>query len=381
MSQLAHKPRIFRNLRRLVLKVGSGVLAGEDGLRREVIARIALEVSKQAEAGRQAIVVTSGAVAAGRLRLHQQSRSSIGARQAAAAVGQIELMRTYAEEFARFGLTAAQLLLTHQDLAEKLRRENARHTLNTLLRQGAVPIINENDTVAVEEIRFGDNDHLSALVAVLAQAGLLVMLSDVPGVLTGDPRRRRDVRRIPLIADGLGEIRGVVADGAGPLGSGGMASKLKAAREVTRAGAAVIIASGIEADGLAAALDPNRESGTLILPSSAARLKGRKHWIAYALKPAGWLRLDRGAVLALRVNGKSLLPSGIQEVRGDFASGDCVALADQDGQEFGRGLVNYPAAHVLRVKGRRSDEIMRLLGYKVSDEIIHRDNMVVLKGS
>jgi glutamate 5-kinase len=379
MSQLAHKPQIFRHLRRFVLKVGSGVLAGQDGLRREVIARIAAEASKQARAGRQAIVVTSGAVAAGRLCLRAVPGASIAARQAAAAVGQIELMRIYAEEFARFGLTVAQLLLTHGDLAETRRRENARHTLNTLLKHGAVPIINENDTIAVDEIRFGDNDHLSALVAVLAQAGLLVMLSDVPGVLTGDPRRRRDARRIPLIADGQGEIRGVVADGAGPIGTGGMASKLKAAREAMRAGAAVIITSGVEPDGLAAALDPNRESGTLILPA-AARLKGRKHWIAYALKPAGWLRLDRGAAEAVRVNGKSLLPSGIKEVRGDFASGDCVALADEEGLEFGRGLVNYPATHVLMLKGRRSNEILRLLGYKVSDEIVHRDNMALLKG-
>jgi glutamate 5-kinase len=378
MSQLAHKARLFPHLRRFVLKVGSGVLAGNGELRREVITRIAEQANAQAALGRAAIVVTSGAVAAGRLRLRNWADKSIAARQAAAAVGQIELMRIYVEEFARFGLPVAQLLLTHQDLAETRRRENARHTLNTLLKRGVVPIINENDTVAVDEIRFGDNDHLSALVTVLAQANLLVMLSDVPGVLTGDPRRRRDTRRIPLITDGYGEIKGVVADGAGPMGSGGMASKLKAAREVTRAGAAVIITSGIEPESLADALDPGRETGTLFMPTDA-RLRARKHWIAYALKPAGWLRLDQGAAQAVRANGKSLLPSGIKEVRGEFSSGDCVTLADEDGVEIGRGLVNYPSAHVLKLKGRRSSEILRLLGYKVSDEVVHRDNMALLK--
>jgi glutamate 5-kinase len=379
MSQLEHKAQIFRHLRRIVLKVGSGVLAGDDGLQREVIARIAAQASAQRRSGREIIVVTSGAVAVGRLCLRTGPNSSMADRQAAAAVGQIELVRIYAEEFARFGLTVAQLLLTHQDLAETRRRENARHTLNTLLKRGVVPIINENDTVAVDEIRFGDNDHLSALVAVLARAGLLVMLSDVPGVLTGNPRRRRDVQQIPLITDAQSEIKGVIADGAGPRGSGGMISKLEAAREATRAGAAVIITSGIEPEGIVAALDPKRESGTLILPAGS-RLKERKHWIAYALKPAGWLRLDHGAAQALRVNGKSLLPSGIKEVGGEFVSGDCVVLADEEGLEFGRGLVNYPAAHVLTLKGRRSSEILRLLGYKVSDEIVHRDNMVLLKG-
>jgi glutamate 5-kinase len=241
-----------------------------------------------------------------------------------------------------------------------------------------IPIVNENDTVAVEEIRLGDNDMLSSLVATMLQAELLLILSDVPGVLTGDPRRRADARLIPLIADPEAEMKGLVAESAGPLGSGGMATKLKAARQAARAGVPVIVAAGREADSIRAALDTSRECGTLILPARA-RLRGRKHWIAFALRPTGALAVDRGAAEALRLKGRSLLASGIREVRGDFGGGDCVSLLDPDGVEFGRGLVNYPSGDVLKVKGRRSDEISRLLGYKVADEIIHRDNFVLLE--
>ena len=362
-----------------MLKVGSGVLADDYGPRREVVGRIAAEVALQMRQGRNVIVVTSGAVAAGKIRLGTARNSgAVVFRQAAAAVGQIELMRIYSEELSARGLLAAQLLLTHEDLADRRRRENALRTIETLLKHGAVPIVNENDTVAVEEIRFGDNDRLSALVAVLVQADLLVILSDVDGVLTGDPRRRSDARRIPLIPDAQAEIKGVVTDGVGPKGTGGMASKLKAAQEATRAGTPVIIASGLDPRGLSDALDPLKETGTLILPARR-QLNRRKHWIAYALKPAGVLTLDRGATEALKRNGKSLLPSGIKEVSGDFQSGDCVALVDEQGDEFGRGLVNYPAADIIKLKGRRTADIARVLGYKIADEIIHRDNLVLLK--
>ena len=271
-----------------------------------------------------------------------------------------------------------QLLLTHQDLAERKRRLNAAHTIEALLTTGVIPIVNENDTVAVEEIRMGDNDVLSSLVAGMVQAGLLIILSDVEGVLTGDPRKRADASLIPLIADPEAGMRGLVADSAGPLGSGGMATKLKAARQAARAGISVVIARGRHPDTLAIVLDPERETGTLILPARH-RLRGRKHWIAFALRPSGTLGVDCGAAEALRKRGRSLLPSGIREVSGSFASGDCVSLLDQEGIEFGRGLVNYPAADVLKVKGMRSHEISRVLGYKVADEIIHRDNFVLIE--
>jgi glutamate 5-kinase len=262
-------------------------------------------------------------------------------------------------------------------LAERRRRNNARQTIETLLAAGVVPIVNENDTVAVEEIRFGDNDNLSALVANLVGAQMLVMLTDVAGVLTADPRKGAETRLIPLITDAEAEMKGLVADSSGPLGTGGMASKLKAARQAAQAGIAVVIASGLEPDTLTSVLAADDEKGTLILPHTT-RLKARKHWIAFALKPAGSLGLDRGAADALRQKGRSLLPSGIREVQGEFSGGDCVSLLDHNGEEFGRGLVNYSSTDVLKVKGKRSSEIPTLLGYKVSDEIIHRDNLVLL---
>jgi glutamate 5-kinase len=372
-----YKEAIIAPLRRLVVKVGSAVLSDPNGLRADVIANLARQIDAIIRDGREVVLVTSGAIAAGRARLGRRA-STIAERQAAAATGQIDLMRQWAKAFDAHGRTVAQLLLTHQDLAERKRRLNATHTIESLFAAGVIPIVNENDTVAVEEIRMGDNDVLSSLVAGMVQAGLLIILSDVAGVLTGDPRTRSDARLIPLITDPEAGMRGLVAESAGPLGVGGMATKLKAARQAARAGICVIIAPGREPDTLTLALDPSREIGTLVLPARR-RLPGRKHWIAFALRPSGALALDRGAAEALRSKGRSLLPSGIRDVRGEFASGDCVSLLDSDGVEFGRGLVNYPAADVLKVKGMRSQEIPRVLGYKVADEIIHRDNFVLIE--
>jgi glutamate 5-kinase len=377
MSHLLYKADLLARTRRVVVKVGSAVLSDRGGLRCDVISRLAAEVDHLMTRGYEVVLVTSGAIAAGRARLGAPLNASIAMRQAAAAAGQIALMAQYAQAFAAHQRNIAQILLTHSDIAERLRRNNARHTIETLLQHGIIPIINENDTVAVEEIRFGDNDNLSALVATLVQAQLLIILTDVVGVLTGDPRTRPDAQLIPLIADAEAEMKGLVAEAAGPLGTGGMASKLRAARQAARAGIAVIIASGHESGALAEAVDPQRERGTLILPA-VTRLRGRKHWIAFALKPLGALALDKGAAEALRHKGRSLLPSGVREVTGDFSGGDCVTLLDHEGHEFGRGLVNYPAADVLKLRGRRTSEIAAVLGYQVADEIIHRDNLVLL---
>ena len=382
MSQLIHKAELIRRVRRVVVKVGSAVLSDTAGIRADLVASLAGEIAALVKRGLEVILVTSGAIAAGRARLKLARAATISHRQAAAATGQIELMALYAQKFSAHGIAVAQILLSHQDLADRVRCNNARRTIETLLASAIVPIVNENDTVATEEIRFGDNDRLSALVAGLMQAQMLVILSDVAGVLTGDPRSRPDVRLIPLIAEAESQMTGLVAEvgiqSAGPLGSGGMAAKLKAARQAARAGIAVIIASGREANTIAAALDSSQEIGTLITPAGT-RLKSRKHWIAFALKPAGSLDVDRGAAEALRKKGRSLLPSGIREVRGEFTGGDCVSLIDPDGVEFGRGLVNYAAPDVVKLKGRRTTEISTLLGYKVADEIIHRDNFVLLE--
>jgi glutamate 5-kinase len=377
MSQLDYKRALIEPAQRLVVKVGSAVLSDRDGLRTGTIDLLAAEIDAVMRAGREVVLVTSGAIAAGRARLGHHG-TSMAERQAAAATGQIELMRRWARAFDARGRIVAQLLLTHQDLAERKRRDNAVHTLEVLLAAKVVPIINENDTVAVEEIRMGDNDVLSSLVAGMVHAQLLVILSDVPGVLTGDPRKDPNARLIPLITDAEAGMRGLVAESKGPLGSGGMATKLKAARQAARAGISTIIAPGRGENPLRAVLDPACEIGTLILPSRT-RLNSRKQWIAFAMRPSGALAVDDGAADALRRKGRSLLASGICEVRGDFASGDCVSLLDHAGVEFGRGLVNYPATDVSRVKGRPSTEIATVLGYKVADEIIHRDNFVLIE--
>ncbi len=377
MSQLDYKRALIEPAQCLVVKVGSAVLSDRDGLRTETIDLLAAQIDAVMRAGREVVLVTSGAIAAGRARLGHHG-TSMAERQAAAATGQIELMRQWAKAFDARGRIIAQLLLTHQDLAERKRRDNAVHTLEVLLAAKVVPIINENDTVAVEEIRMGDNDVLSSLVAGMVHAQLLVILSDVPGVLTGDPRKDPSARLIPLITDAEAGMRGLVAESKGPLGSGGMATKLKAARQAARAGISTIIAAGRTENPLRAVLDPACEIGTLILPSRT-RLNSRKQWIAFAMRPSGALAVDDGAAEALRRKGRSLLASGICEVRGDFASGDCVSLLDHAGVEFGRGLVNYPATDVSRVKGRPSAEIADVLGYKVADEIIHRDNFVLIE--
>ena len=376
MSQLDYKTLLLAPVRRIVIKVGSAVLSNRDGLRVGVIDHLADQIEAVLGRGHEVVLVTSGAIAAGRARLGRHG-ASMAERQAAAATGQIELMRQWAKAFEVRGRTIAQLLLTHQDVAERPRRLNAVHTIRALMAANALPVVNENDTVAVEEIRMGDNDVLSSLVADMIQAELLIILSDVEGVLTGDPRKRADARLIPLITDPEAEMRGLVAESAGPLGSGGMATKLQAARQAARAGISVIIAPGCEPDAIVAATDPVREIGTLVMPAPK-RMRSRKHWIAFALRPVGALALDRGAAEALRNRGRSLLASGVREVRGNFRSGDCVSLLDDDDVEFGRGLVNYPAADVLRLKGKQSADIVQVLGYKLADEIVHRDNFVLL---
>ncbi|HYR97295.1 MAG TPA: glutamate 5-kinase [Candidatus Binatus sp.] len=375
-DQLAHKARLLRRVRRAVIKIGSNVLAAPSGLRRERVRALAAGIAELAARGRQIVVVSSGAVAAGAARLGPR-RSRIEWRQAAAAVGQIGLMAAYERAFATHGLQVAQVLLTHADLADRRRYLNARHTLRTLLDLRVVPIVNENDTVAVEELRFGDNDNLSALTASLIEADLLVILSDVDGVYTHDPRL--DVGATPIRVARADDA--AVARAAGPavsgVGTGGMASKLAAARKAAAAGVPTVIADGTRDGVLAAIFDPAIEAGTLLL-ADGDRLAHRKHWIAYTLKPAGTLHLDEGAERALAKGGRSLLPSGVRGVNGSFGVGDCVGCVGPDGREFARGLVNYAAAEVEKIKGAHTRDIERLLGYKGSDEVIHRDDLVVM---
>ncbi len=378
-DQRTHKARLLKRVKRAVVKVGSNVLAGPGGLRRERVRALAGEIAALVDGGRQIVVVTSGAVAGGAARLGQadRTRSRIEWRQAAAAVGQIGLMAAYERAFAAHERQVAQVLLTHADLADRRRYLNARHTLCTLLDLGVVPIVNENDTVAVEELKFGDNDNLSALTASLVEADLLVMLSDVAGLYTRDPRLDpgAEIVRVARADDGA------ALDAAGPaqsgVGTGGMASKVDAARKAAAAGIPTVVGDGTSEGVLAAIFDPGTEIGTLFL-ANGDPLARRKHWIAYTLKPAGVLRVDAGAERALARGGRSLLPSGVVAVEGDFGVGDCVRCLGPEGREFARGLVNYGAPELARITGVHTREIERVLGYKGSDEVIHRDDLVLL---
>jgi glutamate 5-kinase len=380
MSQLEYKKRFLRRARRVVVKVGSQVLSSAAGIEAERIRTLAQELAALHDREKEIVVVSSGAVAAGMTRLGVAARpKTIPQKQALAAVGQIRLMALYERSFSRFGKSVAQVLLTHEDLANRKRYLNAKHTLRTLLQSRIIPIINENDTVATEEMKFGDNDRLSALVATLLQADLLVILSDVDGVFDRDPRVHRDGRLIPLI-ESLKAMKPRISLGpAGAYGTGGIVSKIEAAETAAVAGIPTWIANGLAADSLRRLFDPREEIGTLIVPE-ANRLATRKHWIAYYLRPAGEMVVDRGAYEALVRRKKSLLPSGLKEVRGSFEAGDCVRCLDPSGREFARGLVNYSSQELNRIKGLHTSGIEKALGYKVSDEIIHRDDLVVLAG-
>ena len=374
--QLTHKARILEKTRRIVVKVGSSVLSDGDGVYAPRVRQLATTLSTLRQV--EVVLVTSGAVAAGMGALNMKQRPrTIPAKQAAAAIGQITLMALYEECFSRHAIRVAQILLTHDDLANRRRYLNAKHTLLTLIESGVVPIVNENDTVAVEEIQFGDNDNLSAQVAVLVEADLLIILSDVAGLYDTDPRLDRHAKRIALVErfdDQLMQRCGQ----AGPLGRGGMTSKIEAAQKAALSGIPSLLIDGRSNEELYAAFDPQREAGTLFLPVSD-RIASRKHWIAYTLKPAGSLRLDAGAAAAIRRDGRSLLPAGVRGVHGSFEEGDCVTCLDESGDEFARGLVNYRATALRQIQGVHTSQIEQTLGYKVGDEVIHRDDLALLQ--
>ena len=381
-DHLCHKAAILRRARRVVIKVGSSILSRQDGVNVESVERLARDMAAlragSQERGKEIVLVSSGAVAAGlgRLGIQLERSRTIPSKQAAAAVGQIALMALYEQAFSRHGAHVGQILLTHDDVADRGRYLNAKHTVQTLLENGVLPIVNENDSVAVEEIEFGDNDNLSALVAVLIEADLLVILSDVEGLYECDPRLHADARLVSLVErcdDALSYTTGA----AGPLGRGGMTSKIQAARKAALSGIPTIIADGRHDTSLPAVFSSDIPTGTLFLPVSD-RITSRKHWIAYTLKPVGSLQLDAGAVDAVRRAGRSLLPAGVREVRGTFGVGDCVACVDDRGHEFARGLVNYHSAALEQIKGLKTSQIEQILGYKVSDEVIHRDDLALL---
>jgi len=372
--------RELTRIRRLVVKVGSGLItAREAGLDPGRIGALADELAAVRHHGTEVALVSSGAVVAGMARLKLQVRPrSIPEKQAAAAVGQSALMEHYETAFARHGVTVAQILLTQADVSARARYLNARNTLTTLLGYGVVPIINENDTVAVEEIKFGDNDNLSALVAQLIDADLLVLLTDVDGLYTGDPSRDPQARKLDTVEAVTPEIERLVWSDADRVAVGGMATKLQAAQKAAASGVPMVIASGREPGTLARVL--RGEPVGTYFPPRGDRLAARKRWIAFAVPPQGRLLVDAGARQALIERGKSLLPSGVVDIEGDFDAGEVVALcaADGDGKEFARGLVNFDAQELRTIRRAKTTEIESLLGYKSFDEVVHRDNLVVL---
>jgi len=372
------RKKILGKVRRIVVKVGSSILASvEKGLHYEVFSHLTKEISDLKRQGYEIVLVSSGAIAAGMEKLGYKTRpQAITQKQATAAVGQTRLMNIYENYFSHFQQMVAQVLLTHDDLSRRRRFLNARNTLLTLLKLGIIPIINENDTVAVDEIKFGDNDNLSALITNLIGADLLIILTDIEGLCDSDPRVNPNARCIPLVEEIDVDMGGIVGGTKSETSVGGMISKIQAARKASRFGIPTVVARGTK-EGVLHQILKGKEIGTLILPKGEA-LSSRKHWIAFNPKPKGEVMVDDGAKKAIVQKGKSLLPSGVVKIRGSFDRGDLVTCQGPRGKEFARGLVNYSATELEKIKGLRSDQIESTLGYKYSDEVIHRDDLVVL---
>jgi glutamate 5-kinase len=362
----------------LVVKVGSSLVTREGrGVDAEAIARWAAQVAKLRQSGKSVVLVSSGAIAEGMQRLGWTKRPhSMHELQAAAAVGQMGLVQAYESAFRGHNLRTAQLLLTHADLADRQRYLNARSTLRTLLALGVVPVINENDTVVTDEIKFGDNDTLAALVTNLIEADALIILTDQPGLYESDPRKNSEAVLVAQADADDPKLEAMAGGSASALAKGGMLTKVHAAKRAARSGAHTVIASGSEPDALLRIAQGER-LGTL-LTARTAPIAARKQWLADHLTVTGLLTLDAGATKALVRDGKSLLPIGVTAVSGDFARGEIVGCVDPEGKQVARGLVNYSAEETRRIMRRPSGEIEAVLGYVDEPELIHRDNLVLL---
>jgi len=363
--------------RRWVVKIGSALLTNDGkGLATEAIATWVEQMARLREQGIELVLVSSGAVAEGMTRLGWNKRPhALHELQAAAAVGQMGLVQAWESRFKQYGLHTAQVLLTHDDLSHRMRYLNARSALRTLLDLGVVPVVNENDTVVTDEIRFGDNDTLAALVANLVEAELLVLLTDQQGMYDKDPREHAEAALLEVVQADDRRLDAMAGEG-GSLGRGGMRTKVRAARLAARSGAATIIAAGREA-GILSQIAEGANVGTLLLPGQEPTA-ARKQWLAGHLQVKGSLSLDEGAVRVLTQQGRSLLAVGVNGVKGDFKRGEVVSCLDGSGNEVARGLVNYSAAETLRIMGRPSEKIESILGYIDEPELIHRDNLVLV---
>jgi len=369
--------KIQTRAKRIVIKVGSSTLTRDGKLRPRKFSELARAISELMDSGREVVLVSSGAVAAGSHRLGwKHTGRSIPQKQAAAAIGQISLVEIYQRRFAHYGKQVGQLLLTRSGLQNRERFLNARHTLQELLRLGAVPIVNENDSVATEEIRFGDNDTLSANIVNLIGADLLIIITDVDGLYTEPPTPGQPRPGLIDVVDSVTPQIIAAAQGTGSIyGQGGMASKLEAARVAGRSGAATVLCNGRKSDAIARIVAGD-SVGTLFRPRE--RMTSRKHWLAFTTRTQGTLSIDKGAAQALLNRGRSLLPAGVVKIKGTFGVGDPVLCVDAKGRKLARGLSAYNANDVERIKGLAAKEIGRVLGYSNGPEVIHRDDLVIL---
>ena len=369
---------LIQDSKTLIVKVGSSLVTNNgQGLDKVAIAAWAQQISALVKQGKQVVLVSSGAVAEGMQRLGWKKRPvEVNELQAAAAVGQMGLVQMYEQCFAQHGLHTAQLLLTHEDLADRKRYLNARTTLRTLLDLNVIPIINENDTVVTEEIRFGDNDTLGALVANLIEADALIILTDQQGLYSADPRKDPNAVFINFETAGNPELESMAGGAGSAVGTGGMLTKILAAKRAANSGAHTVIASGREPEVLMR-LSLGEAIGTH-LKAGKMKTLAKKQWLADHLRVGGKLVLDDGAVSVLSKDGKSLLPIGVVDVLGQFERGDVVACVDAQGKEWARGIVNYNANEVRRIKRKPSNEIESVLGYVEEKELIHRDNLVLV---
>lgn len=371
LATLAHTKKIL-------IKIGSAVLTGTDGLDLKIIDSLVAEMSGLVRQGYSVVLVTSGAIASGKHRLNITGKlKSIPEKQAAAAVGQGRLMRVYSKSFEKKGLYVAQILLTLADLTDRQRFLNIRNTLSTLTDWKVIPVINENDTVAVDEIKFGDNDNLAAMIANIVEADLFINLTNTAGLYDCNPAQSGKARFIPLVREFTDEIEAIATAETSSAGTGGMKSKVLAAKKVTAIGIPCIIAPGKKKKVLGDIL-AGKEIGTLFLPM-ADRLKSKKYWIAFTLRSRGKLVVDDGAGRALLEKGKSLLPSGIIDVDGDFAVGDPVSCVDHEGATIAKGIVNFSSAEIRKIMGLKTAKIEQILGHKDYAEVIHRDNLAITR--
>ena len=366
----------FEQAKRAVVKVGSNVLTEENGLNLKAMRSIARQICKLIDNGLEVILVSSGAMASGVRKIGLAKRpDELPKRQAVAAIGQAGLMLEYEKAFGRYRQKVAQILLTSEDLSSRKRYLNARNTLNTLLSWKVVPIVNENDTVWVEEIKLGDNDNLAAMITLLMDADVLVNLTDIDGLYTQDPRVYPKAELITRVTRITKDTERYAGDIPGALGTGGMIAKIKAARKVNSAGVPMVIARA-DKPNILLKLFAGQKHGTFFVPQTQ-RLASRKCWIAFSLKPQGILKIDDGAANALLRNGKSLLPSGILEVADDFGVGAPVKFVDRHNEILGIGLVNYSSSEIKKIMGLKSNRIKQVLGHKSYDEVIHRDNLAI----